>query len=412
MIWRKLLCLWLAALLSFDAGVAAADLLPAPRYAVEAAQSAQADHGDAIAVSGHSLAQAVHSGDLAALDRGWLDRAASPTLIDWRSGTSATGPPEDFIGTRRALLSGTALRPSLSLNFLNAGPLDPRITFSRASTATYTNASGNLATAASGVARFDYSPTSIGTPLGFLVEGQATNLFINSKIDGTNLSTQTITTTATATTISFYGTGTIVLTGTATAAITGTGAYPTRTTYTFTPTAGSLTATVTGTVQYAQAEAQGFATSFIPTAGSVATRAADNATMTGTNFSSWFNPAQGTFVVDATSSGQQYAGYINLTGGSEQQIYDNGSANYSVKYGSVNLTINKGSTKIATTYSQSGTLAISSSNIFSNASAFASTAMGLVIGVSTYPRQLNGHLRSLTFYPTALPSSTLQGLTR
>ena len=65
---------------------------------------------------------------------------------------------------------------SLSLNFLTSTTLDPRITFSRASSASYTNAAGKLASAANNAPRFDYSPTSIGTPMGFLVEGQATNV--------------------------------------------------------------------------------------------------------------------------------------------------------------------------------------------------------------------------------------------
>ena len=80
-----------------------------------------------------------------------------------------------LIGPRRALLSGSAPKPTLALNFLSSATLDPRITFSRASTAYYTNAAGVLTAASSNVPRFDYSPTSIGTPLGLLIEGQATN---------------------------------------------------------------------------------------------------------------------------------------------------------------------------------------------------------------------------------------------
>ena len=46
----------------------------------------------------------------------------------------------------------------------------------------------------------------------------------------------------------------------------------------------------------AQLEQASFATSYIPTTGAAATRAADFASMTGANFSSWFNNSQGTFV--------------------------------------------------------------------------------------------------------------------
>jgi len=135
---------------------------------------------------------------------------------------------------------------------------------------------------------------------GLLIEETRTNLLLNSLINGTNLSTQSVTTAAVSQTLSFYGSGQIVLTGTSSATVVGTGAYPARQTLTFTPTAGVLTLTVTGTVQYAQLEAGAFATSFIPTDGTTKTRNADLATMTGTNFSDWFNASEGTFVCKAS----------------------------------------------------------------------------------------------------------------
>jgi hypothetical protein len=49
----------------------------------------------------------------------------------------------------------------------------------------------------------------------------------------------------------------------------------------------------------AQFEAGGAATSQIPTGASSATRLADSASMTGANFSSWYNAAQGTFLAIA-----------------------------------------------------------------------------------------------------------------
>jgi hypothetical protein len=130
---------------------------------------------------------------------------------------------------------------------------------------------------------------------GLLIEEARTNVLVNSLINGTNLSTQLVTTTAVAHTLSFYGTGTIVLTGTSSATVAGTGAYPSRRTLTFTPTAGVLTVTVTGTVQFAQLEVGAFATSYIPTDATSKTRNADNAVMTGTNFSDWYNASEGAF---------------------------------------------------------------------------------------------------------------------
>lgn len=63
---------------------------------------------------------------------------------------------------------------TLDLDF-TTGVLDSRITFGRASTATFINSSGLVASAANGVARFDYDPTTLAAR-GLLIEGSATNL--------------------------------------------------------------------------------------------------------------------------------------------------------------------------------------------------------------------------------------------
>jgi hypothetical protein len=190
-------------------------------------------------------------------------------------------------------------QPSLILDFAGTGTLDSRVTFTRSTSATYTNSSGVLTNSAVNSPRFDYNPVTLAL-LGLLIEEQRTNVLLNSLLDGTNLSTQTVVTGAVPYTLSFYGTGTIVLTGTNISNQVGIGAYPSRKTFTFTPGSGLLTLTVTGTVQYAQLESGSFATSFIPTAGSQVTRTIDNAVMTGTNFSNWYNPAQGTLYEEIT----------------------------------------------------------------------------------------------------------------
>ena len=72
---------------------------------------------------------------------------------------------------------------SLDLGFMS-GALDPSITFARASSATYFDASGTLQTAATNAARFDNDPTS-HAPLGLLIEEQRTNVLLNSATLGT-----------------------------------------------------------------------------------------------------------------------------------------------------------------------------------------------------------------------------------
>ncbi len=51
----------------------------------------------------------------------------------------------------------------------------------------------------------------------------------------------------------------------------------------------------------AQLEVGAFPTSYIPTTVSIVPRSADNASMTGTNFSSWYNQTEGTIFVDCAS---------------------------------------------------------------------------------------------------------------
>jgi hypothetical protein len=191
--------------------------------------------------------------------------------------------------------------PRLALDFTTA-TLDPRVTFTRSgNTATVTDSSGVIVAINADFPRFDFNPSTLICK-GLLIEESRTNVLLNSLIDGTDLATQSVTVTAAARTLSFYGIGQIVLSGAHSATVTGTGAYPTRTTLTFTPTSGTLTLTVTGTVQFAQLELGTFSTSFIPTTASQVTRTADVATMTGTNFSDWYNATEGAFV--SWASGQ------------------------------------------------------------------------------------------------------------
>jgi hypothetical protein len=68
----------------------------------------------------------------------------------------------------------------------------------------------------------------------------------------------------------------------------------------------------------AQLEAGAFPTSYIATGAATATRSADSASMTGTNFSSWVNNAEGTLYVE-------YINYTTATG--SLFSFDDGTAN-------------------------------------------------------------------------------------
>ena len=268
-------------------------------------------------------------------------------------------------------------------------------------------------------------------PKGLLIEESRVNNFLNSDFAGTNLSTQSVTVTAAPWSVSFTGTGTITFSGAFVGSLVGSGAN-TRVSTTFTPTAGSLTCTVTGTVKWAQAELGAAASSFIPTAASPVTRAADNASMTGTNFSSWFNATQGTFVAeiylpqagsglfpvihettDGTSSNRTqsfiatsastFTCGVNSSSGGVSQV--NISPATTVAY---NTIAKAGYAYALNDYAictAGGTLATDTSAVIPvvDRILFGRNDLGLAC--------LNGHLRNIRFYSTRLPNATLQALT-
>ncbi len=70
--------------------------------------------------------------------------------------------------------------PSLLLDFTNTETLDPRITFTRASSGTRFNSSGVLVTMGNNEPRFDYNPVTLASN-GLLIEEQRTNLLTYSE---------------------------------------------------------------------------------------------------------------------------------------------------------------------------------------------------------------------------------------
>jgi hypothetical protein len=181
----------------------------------------------------------------------------------------------------------------------------PTPVFTRASTSTFVGSDGLIQSAAVNAPRFDHDPLTLACK-GLLIEEARTNLVFPSA----TLTTQTRTVTAVAHTLSFYGTGTVVLSGAHIATVTGTGAYPTRTTLTFTPSAGSLILTVTGTVTEAQLEAGAFPTSYIPTTTAALTRSADVCSITGSDFSGFYNASEGTMFSQTVKSSTNINSFV------------------------------------------------------------------------------------------------------
>jgi hypothetical protein len=273
--------------LNLAVNVTAAAASAAAGAALDSAASAATSAGAQPWVSGANYAQGVVVFD--PLDGRLYRRAAA--------GAGTTAPSADAANWRPRLLDvGTGLpkaRPSLRFTPAATRSLDPRFVFTRASVGTAIGPLGSMLTLAANQPRFAHHPTT-GECMGLLIEPAATNLLLNSA----TLATQTVTVTAAAHTLSFYGSGTVTLSGAADAVVAGVGVFPGYTTLTFTPSAGSLTLTVTGAVQFANLELGSFATSWVPTTGAAATRAADTATLSGADFAKGYRAGQGTFQVE------------------------------------------------------------------------------------------------------------------
>jgi len=72
------------------------------------------------------------------------------------------------------------IRPSLRLDFSSLATFDPRLSFTRGSTATYTDALGVVRTAPANAPRFDYDPITL-VCRGLLIEGSRANALLNSE---------------------------------------------------------------------------------------------------------------------------------------------------------------------------------------------------------------------------------------
>jgi hypothetical protein len=309
--------------------------------------------------------------------------------------------------------------PAIDLNFAS-GALPGALTTTGGANGTRTNAAGVLEAAT--CPRIDYSPTSIGTCVGLLLEEARTNVLLNSKLDGTNLSTQSVTTTAQSYTLSFYGTGTVTLSGAFVGSLVGSGAYPTRSNLTFTSTAASLTLTVSGSVQYAQLEAGSFATSFIPTAGASVTRTVDSVQMAGSSFSSWFNTSAGTFVGEfdtiysgnaAASSGLFAAGtnarFAYLLNAAQTVATFDGSAGITAT-GNVSDTLLH---KVASSYSAGANrmICVDGKTVASGTIAAAYTAgTTFFIGDISGGQPTNGHIRRIRYWKRQMSRTQMQSL--
>jgi hypothetical protein len=177
----------------------------------------------------------------------------------------------------------------------------------------------------------------------------------------------------------------------------------------------------------AQAEAGAFATSYIPTVASTVSRSADVALMTGTNFSTWYNATEGTFV--SVASGRIGATAVAFVG----HVSDNSVNNYIdvARYqptlrsltvtGGVNQSllitggVSDGTTRsFASAYKLNDFAACEGgATVQTDSSGTVPTTVNrMFIGSDgNADRSLNGHIRAIAYYNTRLPNTQLQTLT-
>ena len=177
----------------------------------------------------------------------------------------------------------------------------------------------------------------------------------------------------------------------------------------------------------AQLEQGSFPTSYIKTSGASATRSADNASITGENFSSWYRQDEGSFEINASllSISQFQTGrFITIS---------DGSTNNRIQIDNNNTTLNfyigkNGSEQAYSQWNRESVLDYkfafalkendvafckNNESIFSDSSVNLFSANKLDIKKENGDsEQLNGHIKKLSYYPQRLTNEQLQQLTK
>jgi hypothetical protein len=178
----------------------------------------------------------------------------------------------------------------------------------------------------------------------------------------------------------------------------------------------------------AQFEQGAFATSYIPTVASQVTRAADDASMTSTNFSSWYNQGEGAFYAEAatsvydigrtifeandgTASNRLYLGRNSSTTQGIGTIITGGATQANIPVS--NTFVGGGSGRL------SMSLAVNTINVAGNGTlgttdttAILPVVNSIRIGAAFNGSTVwNGTIKKIAYYPIKLTSTNLQAIT-
>jgi len=193
---------------------------------------------------------------------------------------------------------------------------------------------------------------------------------------------------------------------------------------------GNTYTTVNGTDGFymwgAQVEAGSFPTSYIPTTTSAVTRAADLASIEGTNFSSWYNQSEGTvfsisssvtnlqastsrdlYTIYQDSSNKHGFGYRGNLNDFVHQTLVGGSRQFSpVDAGDPTYTNDKN----AYSYSNTGGSTVHNSQEWSSSTSDLSVINPTILYIGGI-QNLNGHISRLAYFPTRKTDQELIDLT-
>lgn len=175
-----------------------------------------------------------------------------------------------------------------------------------------------------------------------------------------------------------------------------------------------------------QIETGAFATSYIATSGASATRTADSASMTGTNFSSWYNNAEWTLYTEAAWTNITDGAVVSIDDNSfnavaRVTVYETGLAPSIYSNNAFQFNVN---TQLPTIRDQfyktsfaakannfaaitnTNAIAINNSGVLFNSSPFQ-----MLIGRSFYGSLFTGRIKKIAYYPIRVSDTNLQALT-